>query len=78
MSFGHECRFFVLIILWVLISWWTGWRCTRSGRTTNELYEQQLKEMTRNIDLYGQNLEETKRNTPALERIAQALENRPR
>jgi len=68
--------FFVLLIAWVFLSWWTGGRCARSGRTTVELHEHQLEEMKRNLDLHAQNLEATKRNTAALERIAQALENR--
>jgi len=57
--------FLLLILAWIWLVWILRSRSRApSGRTIPELYEQQLDEL--------------KRHTIALERIAQALENRDR
>lgn len=57
--------FLVLILMWIGFTWFLRRRSrTASGHTIPELYEQQLEEM--------------KRHTTTLERIAKALENRGR
>jgi hypothetical protein len=70
--------FILLMVVWVLISWWTNRLGSRSNRTYIQLYEQQIEQLKRNVDLFAQTVEETKRNTAMLERIAQVLENRSR